>query len=182
MFLGYLLFILPAAAVLSLIFYIPCYLYGRKKYGRRPFLRHLTIFAFFGVNISILYITIFSFPLTFHPEFHFLNLIPFVWVRETYAMVFSNMIKQLVLNIIMLVPYGIFLPAVFLSLRKWWKTTLFILLFVVCIETFQYFIGRSADMDDVIMNTLGGAAGYGMFTCMNLCFNGKKWWSHALNS
>ena len=31
------------------------------------------------------------------------------------------------------------------------------------IETMQYFIGRSADIDDVIMNTIGGLLGYLLF-------------------
>lgn len=53
------------------------------------------------------------------------------------------MIQQLLLNIAMFVPLGLFLPAAVPSLRKWWRVVLFVLLFVLCIETVQYFIGRS---------------------------------------
>lgn len=182
MFLGYLIFAFPVVAVLSLLSYLPLWLYGRKRNGKRPFIRHLTIYACIGVLWSILYLTIFwgGFPARFPVEYHFLNLVPFIWVKETYAMGFQKMIQQLLLNIAMFVPLGLFLPAAVPSLRKWWRVLLFVLLFVFCIETVQYFIGRSADVDDLIMNTVGSMLGYGIFRLLNACFGQRKWWKSAL--
>jgi glycopeptide antibiotics resistance protein len=51
---------------------------------------------------------------------------------------------------------------------------------IVCIETFQYFIGRSADVDDLIMNTIGGFIGYGIFALLNKCLNSKDLWQKVL--
>ena len=60
MFLSYLIFIFLAVAVLSAILYLPFYFVQRKKYGKSPF------------SIS--------------PGYHLCNLIPFVWVKQNYAM------------------------------------------------------------------------------------------------
>lgn len=181
MFLGYLIYAFPVVAVLSLLSYLPFGLYAGKKKGKRPFIRHLTIYACIGVLWSILYLTIFwgGFPARFPVEYHFLNLVPFIWVKETYAMGFEKMIQQLLLNIAMFVPLGVFLPAALPPLRKWWRVALFVLTFVFCIETVQYFIGRSADVDDLIMNTVGGMAGYGIFRLLDACFGQKTWWRNA---
>ncbi len=110
----------------------------------------------------------------FPADYHLLNWVPFVWVRETYAMGFAKMIQQLLMNIAMVVPMGLFAPIVFLRLRKLWKSTLSIVLFIFCVETVQYFIGRSADVDDRIMNTFGGVIGYGIFALMNRAFRQKN--------
>ena len=48
-------------------------------------------------------------------------------------------------------------------------------------ETLQYFLGRSADIDDVIMNTLGGVIGYGAFRLANRAFRGQAWWKQMLD-
>ena len=73
------------------------------------------------------------------------------------------MIEQLLLNITMFLPYGFLLPCVFTPLRKLRWQILVVIATTTFIETIQYFIGRSADIDDVIMNTIGGVLGY-------LCF------------
>lgn len=182
MLLFFLLRLLPAAAVLSLILYLPVYLYNKKKYGKRPFVRHLSIYVFIGVFLCLLYATILigiSY-ITFEPAYHLLNVKPFNWIYETYSMGLTMMIKELILNIIMMVPLGFILPIVFKSLRKCWKTVLSVMVISACIETFQYFIGRSADVDDLIMNTFGGLIGYGIFALLNKCLYSKGWWQKAL--
>ena len=183
MFLGYLIFTFPVVAVISLLCYLPVYLYGRKRGRKLPLIRHLTVYASIGVVWSILFLTIFwgGFPGQFPVEYHFLNLIPFIWVKETYAMGFQKMIRQLLLNIAMFVPLGLFWSAVFPSLSRWERVMCSVLLFALCIETVQYFIGRSADVDDLIMNTVGGVIGYGIFMLLDLGFHKKTWWENAID-
>lgn len=183
MFLGYLISVFPVVAVLSLVCYLPIYFLQRKKIGKRPFLRHLTIYALLGVIFSILFITIFMWgvPQIAPAEYRFYNLVPFIWVRETYEMGAAKMFWQLSMNIVMLIPFGIFLPAVFPNMRRWFKTAIVIFLFMLCIECVQYFIGRSADVDDLIMNTAGGMLGYGIFRLLHMCFREKGWWKCAVN-
>lgn len=182
MILGFLLFVFPVVAMLSLFFYLPIWFYFRRKKGKQPFIRHLTIYAYIGTVFSVLFITIFMFgiPGEFPVQYHFLNLVPFVWVKETYAMGFAKMIEQLFMNVVMLIPVGIFYPAVFSGMRRWWKTMLSAMLFIFCIETIQYFIGRSADIDDLIMNTLGAMIGYGIFTLLNRGLSRAGWWKKAI--
>lgn len=188
MFLSYLLLVFPTVAVFSLLSYLPFYFYGKIKGGKKPFIRHLSIYAYIGVIWSVLYITLFlmlfrfGLPDPFPAEYRFVNLIPFVWVVETYDMGFAAMIRQLLMNMVMLIPMGIFGPVVFKRLRCWWKNALHVAGFIFCVETVQYFIGRSADVDDLIMNTFGGIIGYGIFCMMNRTFAGKSWWQNALGA
>jgi glycopeptide antibiotics resistance protein len=182
MIIFYILMVFPITAVVSFLVYLPAYFYNKSKYGKRPVIRHLAIYGFIGVILSIIYVTLFiGGTINFHPPYHFLNLIPFIWVKETYAMGFAKMIEQLFMNAVMLIPLGFILPVVFTSVRKWWKTALCVMLFILGIETFQYFIGRSADIDDLIMNTLGGVMGYLIYFLMNILLNHKRWWQCALN-
>jgi glycopeptide antibiotics resistance protein len=91
----------------------------------------------------------------------------------------QRMISQLVMNAIMLIPMGFMLPIVFKKMRKLYKTVLCVALFIVCVETVQYFIGRSADVDDLIMNTLGGMIGYAIYAVLNKILSNKSWWKNA---
>lgn len=68
---------------------------------------------------------------------------------------------------------GIFLPLGFLTALLWrrpacWKSTLMGLLSSCVIEFIQLFIGRSTDIDDVILNTLGAFGGYWLFRVFRL--------------
>ncbi len=181
MFLYYLIKVLPITAIMSILVYLPFYFIYKKKYGKRPLIRHLAIYTLIEVIISILYITIFidGFYITLNQEYHLLNLVPFIWVKETYSMGFNNMIEQLFMNIIMTVPLGFVFPIIFKSMRKWWKTGISVMMLITCIEIIQYFIGRSADVDDLIMNTLGGLIGYGVVSVAGKCLKNKTWWQNA---
>lgn len=53
-------------------------------------------------------------------------------------------------------------------------------LLIVLIETLQYFIGRSCDVDDLIMNTAGGLIGWGLFAGASRLWKHKLWWQNAL--
>lgn len=163
MVLSYFMIIFPIMAVLSAFLYLPIYVIQRKKYGKRPFLTHLANYGLIGVVASILYLTIFIGGVRLSSGYHLYNLIPFVWVKSTYTMGFHNMVKQLLLNIGMFVPFGFFLPFAVKRMRKWNRTFLTSMMFSFAIEFVQYFIGRSADVDDLIMNTLGGVVGYVLF-------------------
>jgi glycopeptide antibiotics resistance protein len=67
-------------------------------------------------------------------------------------------------NIIGFVPLGILLPALFLSLRGLWKIALVSFCISLLFETTQLFTGLgSFDVDDIILNTLGGMAGYAIY-------------------
>lgn len=182
MVVGYLIMVLPIMAVLSLLIYMPIFIWNKRRYGRRPMMRHLAIYVLIGVVMSILFATIFidGMNITFHPGYHLLNLMPFIWIRQTYVMGTAKMFEQLALNIVMFVPLGFMLPIVFASMRKWWRMLLCVIAFILCIETFQYFIGRAADVDDLIMNTTGAWIGYGLMKLAGKHLGEHGWWKAAM--
>ncbi len=183
--LGFFFRILPIVAAVTAIVYLPIALASRARRGKKPFMRHVVLFSLVCGFFTLIYLTILWYglsELTFSPEMRFLNLKPFVWLRETYEMGFARMMKQVGLNVLMFVPFGFLLPLAFPRLRAFWKTALAVLCLTLCIETLQYFIGRSADIDDAIMNSLGGVAGYLLYVVCNRLFAKRKWWRHASGS
>ncbi len=96
------------------------------------------------------------------------NLVPFVGmvdiVRasvEHAAPLFA--ITNLLGNVAMFVPLGFFLPLLWKRYRRFYKTVLFCLAVTLGIEIIQLFLSRGPDIDDVILNVLGGMVGYGLF-------------------
>ena len=161
------------------LFYIPIFFLLRKK--NIPLLKQMSWVCFVGIIFVILVATgLFDLLLggryAFNPPYHFLNLVPFSWVRETWAMGFLAMISQVIGNIIMFVPLGFLLPFVFKSCKSPYKTLMGVATFSFSIEFIQYFIGRSADIDDLILNTLGGMLGFGVYLMTD------KWLFRKLNS
>ena len=72
-------------------------------------------------------------------------------------------------NVLIFAPLGILPPLLWKRWRHLW-TTVPLSAGVSClIEFLQLFLGRSVDVDDVILNTLGGLLGYLLF-----CFIPKK--------
>ncbi|HWS28848.1 MAG TPA: VanZ family protein [Clostridia bacterium] len=182
MLLGYVVRVLPVIALFSLLIYLPIYFSKKRRLGKRPFVRHLVVYAFIGCCLSLLYLTVlWYYPyITFHPGYYMLNLEPFIWMREVYSMGAEKMFRQLAMNILMFVPYGLLLPMTFDKMKKLWKTALCVLFTTAAIETLQYFMGRSADVDDVIMNFTGGIAGYLLFLLLQAVLGEKRGWKNAL--
>ena len=79
-------------------------------------------------------------------------------VSRQYAVV------NLLGNVLMFLPLGFLLPALWERFRKWWKALLWGGLIIVCVELAQLFalVGK-CDVDDLILNMLGIAGGYGIF-------------------
>jgi glycopeptide antibiotics resistance protein len=116
----------------------------------------------------------------FHPPVKMVNVFPFNWRHETWTMGSAKMIAQIVANILMFVPLGFLLPVVFPKLRRCIMTLACILLTSLSIEILQYYIGRSADIDDLIQNFTGGAIGYLLFYILSLVFRQTRFWQKAL--
>ena len=100
---------------------------------------------------------------------YLVNLHPFKTIRgylyvlqnREEAYLLGNAAINLVGNILIFIPYGIFLPYLFKRMRSFWKTILFGLLTVVCVELLQLVTLRgSCDIDDLILNMIGVLTGY----------------------
>lgn len=177
--LGYFLIGLIGMAGLS-IFYLPVYFLLRK---RASALRQSAYFLLAGSVLIVLFATVLDVVFLkaaggegiFVKE-HFINLIPFHFIREEWLMNESKKMTQVIANIFMFVPLGFLLPAAFQKTRALWKTTVCMALFSFSIEFVQYFIGRSADIDDLMLNTLGGMAGYGIFYSLFVLLQKQRLW------
>lgn len=78
-------------------------------------------------------------------------------------------------NIGIFCPLGFF-PALLARRPRWWKSALVGLGCSCAIEFIQFFIGRSSDVDDVILNTAGALAGYWLFCLLRALF--PQWIIH----
>ncbi|MCI9263861.1 MAG: VanZ family protein [Oscillospiraceae bacterium] len=65
-------------------------------------------------------------------------------------------------NLLLYLPFGFLLPLVWARGRGW-RTPAAGFALSLCVETLQLFIDRSFDINDLILNTVGGAAGWLLF-------------------
>jgi glycopeptide antibiotics resistance protein len=86
--------------------------------------------------------------------------------------------KQILGNFVMLLPLGIYLPLFYTRLRKaysFFAVSLICFLVSVSIELLQLATSyRSADIDDVILNTLGGGTGFIIYLVIKTILSPKK--------
>lgn len=90
------------------------------------------------------------------------NLIPLVHLFDYDSV--RDKIWNVVGNTAMFIPSGIVLPVVYEKLNRFGKSIAAGALISLCIELLQLpFASRVSDVDDLILNTLGVAFGYGIY-------------------
>ena len=94
-----------------------------------------------------------------------INLIPF---KEMFRYQFGSykFMKNIIGNILLFVPYGFF-SSYYLNNKKIGTNVLLCLIASLCIECIQYYIGRVFDIDDIILNVLGGFCGCLLFVVLS---------------
>ena len=104
-------------------------------------------------------------PLVFDPEAVFplrVNLLPLVHLFDYGSL--RDVVWNVAGNAAMFVPSGIVLPVVYRRLNSLWRVLAAGALISLCIELLQLpFASRASDVDDLILNTLGVAVGYGIY-------------------
>lgn len=79
------------------------------------------------------------------------------------------------LNIALLIPFGFFSPIVFKRIQsKWIYGILIGFIFSVTIEFLQTFTGRFAQVNDILMNTLGTFIGYEIWFILSKINHNRK--------
>ena len=73
-------------------------------------------------------------------------------------------------NIVMFVPWGLGLPLLWKKFRSFWKVTVMSLILPMSIEFIQLFVGRTVDVDDVILNFAGGVLGGLIYLVLRFIF------------
>lgn len=115
-------------------------------------------------------------PLLFDPEKVFplwVNFKPFIYLFDYPTM--REALLNLIGNTAMFIPLGIVWPAVFKKLNTHGKVILAGVGVSLTIEVLQLpFFGRSTDIDDLILNTLGFLIGYGIYLLVRKLRKGRK--------
>lgn len=89
-----------------------------------------------------------------------INLVPFKMIKLFFVHFnLDDFLVNIVSNVVIFIPWGFGLVLLWKSNHKLWKILLFLLLLTVFIESCQLFICRNVDIDDVILNFLGGCLG-----------------------
>jgi len=99
-----------------------------------------------------------SLPFVFNHSYVPMNIVPFIDVSTGRG----DFIRQVVLNIVMTIPFGFLLPLIKNKKINLMKTVLYTFLLSLGIEILQPLINdfRSSDITDLVTNILGGIIGY----------------------
>ena len=167
---------LPMTAVLSAAAYLPLAILLHVKKKPYPWIRHLCNYLLAGYFAALLYVTFFwavtrsDLPLS--DRLHPLPGDSFRFALQYDGGLWSS---QIMWNVCLFMPLGALLPCTIDPLRKGaWKTVLLCFALSLCIEVVQYFVGRVADADDLICNTLGGVFGRALYTIAARAFRKVK--------
>lgn len=102
-----------------------------------------------------------------------INLIPFNTLSEYLFQTNEHVgdwgsvsFLNIVANVLIFSPIGFFVPLLWKNWQSFRKIIMLGLAVTCFIEIFQFFIGRSTDIDDVILNTIGVMIGYGVFSLL----------------
>ena len=102
-----------------------------------------------------------------------INLVPFRSIQVYFIHYgLDGFLVNFVGNIVMFMPWGFGLTLLWKKNQKPWVIALYSLGLTVLIETVQLFIGRSVDVDDLILNFAGSCLGAGVCHILRKRFPG----------
>ena len=123
---------------------------NKKKF---VFYKELFYLAFVVYSISLFYVVTFE-----DNNYGTNNFIPFREITR-YEFLSTYFIKNVLGNVILFIPFGYFVSTLIKS-KKPFAILLIALLTSLTIEVTQYMIGRTFDIDDIILNVIGCTIGY----------------------
>ena len=133
----------------------------RQKMGWVLFILYLCLLAYFMFFSE-------SFGRTDTDRDYAYNLILFKEISRYFkyynVLGFPLFMINIVGNIVAFAPFGFFLPVIWVRTRHWYITVLLSFAMSLLVETMQL-VGKvgSFDVDDLLLNTIGGFAGYIIF-------------------
>lgn len=171
--------------IIAFLFTVPYILYQYRKYGAIPIMRTLIIYSFILYFICIYFLAILPLPSidkVVSLKTAYTQLIPFQFVSDflnesgfiitkvsTYFSAFKHpSFYNVVFNILMFMPFGIYLRYYFkCSFKKTFFISFLISLFIEVTQLSGLYgiyprPYRLFDVDDLMMNSIGGILGYFM--------------------
>lgn len=116
--------------------------------------------------LFVIYLLSLFYIVTFQDDNYGLsNFVPF---KEIFRYKFTSklFVKNILGNILLFMPFGLFISA-YLDNRKIFPSLILTLISSVSIEIVQYLIGRVFDVDDIILNLVGGLIGSIIFIILD---------------
>lgn len=102
--------------------------------------------------------------LQLEPAFLRHNFTPFqtisLYMTQLHGPIAEIAFYNLAGNIILFIPFGFFIPLLWTNMRSMWKMLMVSLVIPLFIEGTQLFIGRSTDVDDILLNAIAIVMGY----------------------
>ena len=156
------------AGIVALIFWIIVSCITKKDRSKKILISLFIVYMTVVVSITI-------FPLIIDPELMPINdrsiiLVPFSTITNLLEnATLWTIVLQIIGNIIMTIPYGIFIPFM-VKRKRWYNYLVYTLIFslaieltqlIICISTNSFY--RTVDIDDVILNSIGIIIGYGIY-------------------
>lgn len=93
------------------------------------------------------------------------NFTPFREITR-YSLGSRLFLKNVLGNILLFIPYGLFV-GIYVKMDKYVPAFMLILLASLAIEATQLVIGRVFDVDDIILNVIGGTIGYYIYRLLD---------------
>lgn len=110
------------------------------------------VYLVFSIYLSTMYAAVGLPDITyyrFHPHFNF---VPFLYMFTAW--------ETTVLNVLLFVPLGFFMPVLWNDYKSWFKTLFLGFGISSMIEVLQIFTYRATDINDLMTNTLGTFVGF----------------------
>lgn len=132
-----------------------------RNQGRDSLLVNTLMYAYLSLVLCFTMMPIVvSIPFMLDHPYKTMNLIPFIDV----SLGRGDFFRQVLLNIIMTLPFGFLFPLTRNKRATFGVTVFFCFLMSLGIELLQPFFDRSSDITDLITNVTGGALGYVLYT------------------
>ncbi|MBV8316714.1 MAG: VanZ family protein [Planctomycetaceae bacterium] len=139
--------------------------------------RPIIVSLFITYLLLLFYLTLFAFPVHLPHSHALLNLIPFESIVSDVHAGGRRMLRNVLGNLAVFLPMGFFVPILKGPWTSASRVALVCMILSLAIETLQYDSGRRvADIDDVLLNTLGGILGYAGFVGL------RRGWSEVRSS
>lgn len=137
-------------AAIAAVVLVPLFLVLNKQYFHNS--RRSIFYCFFAVYLCGVYAVV-GLPdiryIRFDPNF---NLVPFAYMFSDF--------RNSLLNVLLFVPLGFFLPVLWKNFKNFFWASLFGLCMSLIIELLQIFTFRATDVNDLMTNTLGTILGW----------------------
>lgn len=144
--------------ILALIVIYIAFLYKKwKRNGRDILLVNTLMYVYIGLVLCVTLMPIItSIPFILNHPYEPINMLPF----HDYFNGRGDTVRQIILNVVMMIPFGFLLPIV--KKQNILSCIIRTFIFSLSIELLQPLISgfRVADITDIITNTMGGIIGY----------------------